>query len=99
MIEKSRSPSGVLRLREIEAEPAINCRSNAAITGIEPGQVVRIVTTELVGDNRLTAYYKAPDGRLLERMLFRSGEANLLVGLGPSMHWAKILSWPAKPTG
>lgn len=52
-------------------------KKNATITGIEPGQVVRVVTTEPVGDNALTVYYKTPDGRLLERMLFRSDEVNL----------------------
>lgn len=50
---------------------------NAAISGLEPGQVVRIVTTELVGDNALTVYYKTADGKLLERMLFRTDEAKL----------------------
>ena len=50
---------------------------NAAVTGIEPGQVVRVVTTEPVGDNALTVYYKTADGRLLERMLFRTDEATL----------------------
>lgn len=50
---------------------------NAAISGLEPGQVVRIVTTEPVGDNALTAYYKTSDGKLLERMLFRTDEAKL----------------------
>ena len=52
---------------------------NAAISGIEPGQVVRIVTTEPVGDNALTVYYKTSDGKLLERMLFRADEAKLSV--------------------
>ncbi len=52
-------------------------KKNAAISGIEPGQVVRIVTTEPVGDNALTVYYKKPDGQLCERMLFRTDEANL----------------------
>jgi len=52
-------------------------KKNAAIAGIEPGQVVRIVTTEPVGDSAITVYYKTPDGRLLERMLFRTDEANL----------------------
>ncbi len=50
-------------------------QKNAAISGLEPGQVVRIVTTELVGDNALTVYYKTADGKLLERMLFRTDEA------------------------
>ncbi len=52
-------------------------QKNAAVSGIEPGQVVRIVTTEPVGDNALTVYYKTPDGKLLERMLFRTDEAKL----------------------
>ncbi len=39
--------------------------------------MVRIVTTELVGDDAVTVYYKTPDGCLLERMLFRSDETNL----------------------
>ncbi|MGC9237688.1 MAG: helicase-related protein [Thiomonas sp.] len=52
-------------------------QKNAAISGIEPGQVVRVVTTEPVGDNALTVYYKTPHGKLLERMLFRTDEANL----------------------
>ncbi|CAK0742813.1 hypothetical protein CCP3SC1_1350007 [Gammaproteobacteria bacterium] len=54
-----------------------NIKKNAAISGIEPNQVVRIVTTEPVGDNALTVYYKTPDGKLLERMLFRANEVNL----------------------
>src|SRR2546428_11341885 len=48
---------------------------HAALTGIEPGQVVRVVTTEPVGDNALTVYYKTSGGRLLERMLYRTEEA------------------------
>lgn len=59
----------MLRLSEV--------RKNAAVSGLEPGQVVRIVTTEPVGDNALTVYYKTADGRLLERMLFRTDEAKL----------------------
>ncbi|MBP9218066.1 MAG: DUF3883 domain-containing protein [Sterolibacterium sp.] len=39
--------------------------------------MVRIVTTEPVGDNALTVYYKKSDGQLCERMLFRTDEANL----------------------
>ncbi|MEI6415625.1 MAG: SNF2-related protein, partial [Pseudomonadota bacterium] len=52
-------------------------RKNAAVAGLEPGQVVRIVTTEPVGQDALTVYYKTPDGRLVERMLFRADQANL----------------------
>ncbi|MHB1752167.1 MAG: helicase-related protein [Acidiferrobacter sp.] len=59
----------MLKLEQIE--------KNAVITGIDPGHVVRVVTTELAGDNALTVYYKTPDGRVLERMLFRTDEAQL----------------------
>lgn len=59
----------MLKLEEIQ--------KGAALNGIEPGHVVRIVTTEPVGDNALTVYYKTADGKLLERMLFRADEANL----------------------
>ncbi|MBM3272921.1 DUF3883 domain-containing protein [Candidatus Kaiserbacteria bacterium] len=59
----------MLRLEDI--------KKNAAISGLEPGQVVRIVTTEPVGDNALTIYYKKSDGQLCERMLFRTDEAKL----------------------
>lgn len=52
-------------------------QKNAVISGLEPGQVVRVVTTELVGDSALTVYYKTADGTLLERMLFRNDEVNL----------------------
>lgn len=52
-------------------------QKNATISGLEPGQVVRVVTTEPVGDNALTIYYKTADGSLRERMLFRTDEAKL----------------------
>ncbi|NBX75136.1 MAG: DUF3883 domain-containing protein [Proteobacteria bacterium] len=52
-------------------------KKDAAVSGIEQQSVVRIVTTEQVGDNALTVYYKTSDGRVLERMLFRRDEANL----------------------
>src|SRR6266446_223531 len=48
---------------------------HAALIGIEPGQVVHVVTAERVGDNALPVYYKTSDGRLLERMQFRTDEA------------------------
>lgn len=54
-----------------------NIQKNAALSGLEPGQVVRIVTTEPAGDHALTVYYKTADGALRERMLFRGDEPNL----------------------
>ncbi|MEO5350389.1 MAG: DEAD/DEAH box helicase [Magnetococcus sp. YQC-3] len=63
----------MLKLEEI--------KKNAAICGIDPTHVVRVVTTEAVGDNALTVYYKTPDGKLLERMLFRTDEANLTIAV------------------
>lgn len=50
---------------------------NALISGIEAGQVVRIVSADLIGENALSVVYKTNDGRLGERVLFRTDEANL----------------------
>ena len=52
-------------------------QKNAAISGLEPEQVVSIVMAEPVGSDALTVYYKTADGTLRERMLFRTDEANL----------------------
>ena len=52
-------------------------QKNAAVSGLEAGQVVRIVTTEAVGPDAVTVYYKTADGKLLERMLFRTDELGL----------------------
>jgi superfamily II DNA or RNA helicase len=49
-------------------------KPTAVVSGLEPGQVVRIVTTEVVGPDAITVYYKTPAGHLRERMLFRSDE-------------------------
>lgn len=59
----------MLKLEEI--------KKNTVVSGIEPGQVVRIVTTEVIGDDALTVYYKKSDGQLCERMIFRSDQVNL----------------------
>ena len=59
----------MLRLEDIKKDAAVN--------GIESGQIVRIITTELVGENALTVYYRTVDGKVKEQMLFRSSEAAL----------------------
>lgn len=56
-------------------------RKDAALSGIEPDQIVRVVTTEPVGDHALTVYYRTADGKLAERMLFRTDE--------PKLSWPK----------
>jgi len=53
---------------------------------------VRIVTTETIGDNAITVYYKTPDGRLLERMLFRTDEVNLSLAEA-GRPWAFDAAW------
>ena len=50
---------------------------NARIAGIEAGQVVRIFSTDLMGDSALSIVYKTNDGRLGEHALLRTDEANL----------------------
>ncbi|MFT6403274.1 MAG: hypothetical protein ACJA2D_002599, partial [Pseudohongiellaceae bacterium] len=59
----------VLNLEEI--------KKAAQLRGISPEEVVRIVTTEPVGENALTVYYKDSQGKIGEQMLFRSDEARL----------------------
>ena len=59
----------MLKLEEI--------KKDSAVSGIDAAHPVRIVATEAVGDRALTVYYKTPDGRLLERMLFRTDEPSL----------------------
>src|SRR5690349_15615583 len=49
------------------------------ISGIEEGRVVRIVSADALGENALTVVYKSDDGRLGERVVFRSEEAKLSV--------------------
>jgi len=57
-------------------------RKDAALHGIEPGQVVRVVTTEPLGPDAVTVYYKTADGRVQERMLFGSDEPHLSLAEG-----------------
>ena len=52
-------------------------RKDAQIRGVEPEEIVRIVTVDPVGDDAITVYYKNSQGRLGEQMLFRSDEARL----------------------
>ncbi|MBC7625181.1 MAG: RNA helicase, partial [Aeromicrobium sp.] len=51
----------------------------AQISGIEPGKVVRVVSADPLGDNAVTVVYKADDGRLGERVLFRSNESEISI--------------------
>ena len=52
-------------------------RAGAALSGVEAGQVVKVVATEVVGPDSLTLYYRTAQGDVKERLLFRSHEAEL----------------------
>ena len=52
-------------------------KKDAQLRGIEPEEIVRVVTVDPVGDNAVTVYYKTNQGRLGEQMLFRSDESRL----------------------
>ena len=52
-------------------------KKDAQVRGIKPDEVVRVVTTEPVGDGAVTVYYKDSQGSLGEQMLFRSDELRL----------------------
>lgn len=47
-------------------------KAGALIQGIEPGGLVRIVTSEPIGGDAYTVYYKKSDGELLERLIYRT---------------------------
>ncbi|MFZ6654722.1 helicase-related protein [Undibacterium sp. TJN19] len=49
----------------------------ALISGIEEAKVVRVVSADFLGDSALTVVYRADDGRLGERVVFRSEESKL----------------------
>ena len=52
-------------------------RKDAQIRGIEPNEIVWVVTVDPVGHDAITVYYKNNQGRLSEQMLFRSDAALL----------------------
>ena len=47
------------------------------VTGIEQDKIVRIVSTEKLGEHAINAIYRDGSGRLGERMLFRSDEPTI----------------------
>jgi len=50
---------------------------DAVLNGITPGQSVKIVSVDKVGDDAISIVYKDSLGKLSERMIFRSDEASL----------------------
>lgn len=62
-------------------------RKDAQVTGIEPGEIVRVVTVEPVGTEAVTVYYKTVKGDIRERMLFRSDES-LIVRAEKGRPWS-----------
>ncbi len=50
-----------------------------SIAGIEPGKVARIVGVDQLGDNAVAVVYRTDDGRLGDRVLFRSNESELAI--------------------
>ena len=48
-------------------------------TGVIPGGVVTVVSVQPIGDDAVTLYYRDGEGKLGERMLFRSDEDTISV--------------------
>ncbi|MDZ7758672.1 MAG: hypothetical protein U5L00_00220 [Desulfovermiculus sp.] len=57
------------------------------VTGIEQDKIVRIVSTEKLGEHAINAIYRDGDGRLGERMLFRSDESTISLAEA-GCHWS-----------
>ena len=62
-------------------------KSGAVVRGIDPAEPVRIVSVDAAGPDAVTVYYKTTNGKLLERMLFRGDEANLVLE-APGRPWS-----------
>lgn len=62
-------------------------KSGAIIKGIDPAEPVKIVSVDPAGPDAVTVYYKTNTGKLLERMLFRSDEARLVLET-PGRPWS-----------
>ena len=54
-------------------------QKNSVVSGIDPNEPVRLVSTEPAGPDAVTAYYKTSEGKLRERMLFRADEPTLSI--------------------
>jgi superfamily II DNA or RNA helicase len=54
-------------------------RKDAIVTGVVHGRSVKIVSLEKVGNDSATIYYRDDEGKLGERMLFRSDEDSLSI--------------------
>ena len=63
----------MLRLEDI--------KPRALIQGLESGEVVRLVTSESIGPNALTVYYKKNNGSLLGCLIYRTDEINLALAM------------------
>ena len=59
----------MLKLEEI--------KKDAKVIGIEVNEVVKVLSTELIGSDALTVYYKNSHGILGEQMLIRADESRL----------------------
>lgn len=52
-------------------------KKDASIKGIEDGEIVTILSADMVGESAVTVIYKNSKGALAEQMLFRSDESRL----------------------
>jgi superfamily II DNA or RNA helicase len=52
-------------------------KKDAVLSGIVPGQSVKIASVDQIGDDAVSVFYRDSQGKLGERMLFRSDEASL----------------------
>lgn len=68
----------MLRLEDI--------KPGALIHGLEPGEVVRAVTSEPIGLIELTVYCKKNNGSLSERTICRTDEINLALAVTNPAH-------------
>ncbi|UHD17520.1 hypothetical protein [Thiocapsa bogorovii] len=52
---------------------------DAQLAGLDPNDIVRVVSVEPVGTDALTVYFKGSDGNLAEQMLLPTNRARLVI--------------------
>ena len=68
------------------------------VVGIDPAGPVTIVSTDAVGDDAVSVFYKVADGVSAERMLFREDEPKFAIVPATSTSRSMIATLAACPT-
>ncbi len=57
--------------------PLSEIKKDSIVNGIIPGHAVKVISVDAIGDDAVTVFYRDPEGKPNERMLFRDDEPSL----------------------